>query len=267
MKERGRGGMQNPIRPLDQGGLAYNIFSDDTPRWPLKIGVAAAIIFHLFLFFVVFPQSREPVYSEKDVFISLRSLAPPPALTKPEGRKKTKQPPTPKKAAVAPKTKVFIPFPDPTPDIPEPLVVTIPERLATIVEEIMEVVEIGEIAGPSSAEAGGGKGQQHTGPGGIGKDIYREGDGGVMPPVLLAKELPLYTEGARRKRVEGLVVLRAIVDKNGRVTEVRIVKSLDPELDESAVRTVITKWRFRPATLNGQPVLFEVNFEIEFSLY
>lgn len=264
MKEREGGGMQNLIRPLDQGGLAYNIFGDNTSRWPLKIGVAAAIIFHLFLFFVVFPQSREPVYSEKDVFISLRSLAPPPALTKPEGRKKTKQPP--KRAAVAPKAKVFIPFPDPTPDIPEPLV-TIPERLAAIVEEITEVVEIGEIAGPSSAEAGGEKGQQHTGPGGIGKDIYREGDGGVMPPALLAKELPLYTEGARRKRVEGLVVLRAIIDKNGRVTEVRIVKSLDPELDESAVRTVITKWRFRPATLNGQPVLFEVNFEIEFGLY
>lgn len=267
----GGGGMIDPIRPPEQGGLAFEIFGDNTPRWPLKIAVAITIIFHLLLFLVVFQKVKAPVYSDKNVLINLRALAAPPAPAEQEGAKKMKQ--TPKKVVASSKTKTAIPFPDPTPDMPEPLIQ--PEVLnnPVIVAEVNEELEIGEVVGPPSADAGGGKGRQgadsgeRTGPGGPGENIYREGGGGVIPPVLLNRELPSYTEEARRARKEGLVILQAIVDKNGRVTDVQIVKSLDPSLDESAIRAVITKWRFRPATLNGQPVLFELNIEIDFHLY
>lgn len=268
----GENGMPDSTRPPHQGGIDYqDIWEDHSSRQPLKIGIIATVIFHLFLFFIVFPKSRGPVYSEKDVWIDLRFLAPSPAPAEKEGVRNIKQ--AAKKTPTKVTAKVFIPFPDPTPDAPEPLTMVIPEKLTVVVEEINEVVEVGEITGPSSTDTGGDKGRQgagpgaQTGPGGTGQSIYREGDGGVTPPALLAKELPLYTEEARRKRVQGLVILKAIIDKNGRVTDVQIIKSLDSELDESAVQTVVTKWRFRPATLDGQPVLFEIKIEVEFGLY
>jgi periplasmic protein TonB len=109
---------------------------------------------------------------------------------------------------------------------------------------------------------GGGSG------GGIGNGVgpYVVGNG-VRPPIVIVQPLPLYTEDARKARVEGIVVISAVVRKDGTVDSFRVLRGLGYGLDESAINTIATKWRFRPGTFNGQPVDVQANIEVSFRLY
>jgi protein TonB len=83
---------------------------------------------------------------------------------------------------------------------------------------------------------------------------------------VINKVNPVYTEAARRARIQGVVIVEAIIDKQGNVTNVRVLKALPMGLDQAAVDAV-KKWRFRPATLNGRPVnvyfVLTVNFQLQ----
>jgi len=109
--------------------------------------------------------------------------------------------------------------------------------------------------------SGGGIGSGH-GPG-IGP--YRVG-GGVREPVLIYKTLPGYTEEARKNRVEGIVLLEVVVRANGSVDNAKVVRGLGFGLDESALREVVTKWKFKPGTLEGRPVDVQALIEVSFRL-
>lgn len=76
--------------------------------------------------------------------------------------------------------------------------------------------------------------------------------GRVVAPELLEKVSPEYPETARRVRLEGRVVLRATIGLDGRVEDVTVLSG-NPLLTASAVDAV-RRWRYRPASLNGQPV-------------
>jgi TonB family protein len=93
---------------------------------------------------------------------------------------------------------------------------------------------------------------------------YRVG-GEVTRPEKVAGETPQYTELARRARVTGVVILEAVIDEQGNVTETRVLKGLPMGLDRQAVDAVKT-WKFNPATLRGRPVpvyyVLTVNFQL-----
>lgn len=95
--------------------------------------------------------------------------------------------------------------------------------------------------------------------------VYRIG-GDVVPPRALDTPDPGYSENARRAKKQGMVLLAAVVDSEGRVREADVCKSLDPELDQKAVETV-RQWKFQPATKNSQPVAVLVSVQINFRLY
>ena len=78
---------------------------------------------------------------------------------------------------------------------------------------------------------------------------------------------PAYTADAMRAKVQGLVVVEAVVMPDGSVSNIRVVRSLDQSfgLDEEAKRTAAL-WRFRPGMLKGQPVPVCVLIELEFNL-
>lgn len=117
--------------------------------------------------------------------------------------------------------------------------------------------------GPGSGGGmGGGSG------GGIGSGVgpYVAGNG-VKEPILLFQPLPPYTEEARKARTEGVVVIQAVVRKDGTVDSFKVIRGLGNGLEESAVNTIATKWRFKPGTLNGTPVDVQANFEVIFHLY
>jgi TonB family protein len=92
---------------------------------------------------------------------------------------------------------------------------------------------------------------QHGGGDGI-PGVYEIGFG-VKEPVALFQPFPPYTDEARRANIAGIVVLKAIIRKDGTVDNIKVCKGLGYKLDESAINTV-SKWRFQPGTLNGKPV-------------
>jgi TonB family protein len=94
---------------------------------------------------------------------------------------------------------------------------------------------------------------------------YRVG-GEVLRPEKISGLSPVYTEAARRARVQGVVIIEAIIDEAGNVTDAKVLKGLPMGLDQSAHEAIKT-WKFKPATLDGQPVkvyyVLTVNFQVE----
>ena len=74
-----------------------------------------------------------------------------------------------------------------------------------------------------------------------------------------------YSEIAKRIGVEGKVVVTIIVDKEGNVVDVQIVKPLHPDLDQIALKAV-RELKFHPGIQNGKPVKVQVSIPIQFKL-
>jgi TonB family protein len=89
----------------------------------------------------------------------------------------------------------------------------------------------------------------------------------VKAPEILSQPLPAYTAEARAAGVEGIVLIQAIIRKDGTVDSFKILRGLGYGLDESAINTITTRWRFRPGTLNGEPVDVWANIEVSFRLF
>ena len=98
-----------------------------------------------------------------------------------------------------------------------------------------------------------------------GDEPFRVG-GSVMKPTKLYAPPPVYTESARKQRVEGSVIAEAIIDRDGCVTEAHILKSMPLGLDTASL-SAMKRWVFAPATLAGKPVkvwyTLTVNFAVE----
>jgi len=95
--------------------------------------------------------------------------------------------------------------------------------------------------------------------------------GGTSPddlltaPVALRKVDPKYIAAAAAEGVEGKVLLYAVIRRDGRVDQVRLVQGIDERLDASAL-AAFAKWEFQPATKNGVPVDLEAVVQIPFRL-
>lgn len=90
--------------------------------------------------------------------------------------------------------------------------------------------------------------------------------GDVKAPVVTHRVDPLYPEMARKGRVAGVVIIEAIIDKNGEVQDAKVLKGLPMGLSDAAVEAV-KQWHFKPGTMNGEPVevIFDltVNFKVD----
>ena len=88
--------------------------------------------------------------------------------------------------------------------------------------------------------------------------------GQVKYPTKVHHVAPIYPRLAQDARVDGLVILEAVIAADGRVQDVRVLRS-KPLLDQAAVDAV-RQWRFTPTLLNGIPVpvimTVTVNFEL-----
>jgi len=123
------------------------------------------------------------------------------------------------------------------------------------------------------------------GPGGIGKGccdgvgdstgpyagsgppgIYPAGKQGVTIPQAIYSPEPSFSDEARKAKMQGVVMLLLVVGKDGRTYNIRVGQSLGMGLDEKAIEAV-SRWRFKPATLNGQPVATQIAVEVDFHLY
>jgi protein TonB len=109
---------------------------------------------------------------------------------------------------------------------------------------------------------GGGYGPGEGG--GVGGGVFRVG-GGVSAPSVVFRVEPTYSEEARKAKYQGVVVLSAIVRKDGTIEIQRVVRGLGLGLDENAI-AALRQWKFRPGMKNGIPVDVALNIEVNFSL-
>jgi len=84
-------------------------------------------------------------------------------------------------------------------------------------------------------------------------------------PRLLVDSKPEYPEEARKRGVEGKVILEIIVDEKGEVASARVLKSVEPVLDKVALDAA-KKLRFSPATKDGRPVSVKITYTFAFVL-
>ena len=86
------------------------------------------------------------------------------------------------------------------------------------------------------------------------------------PAFLSPPKPPIYPTLARRRNLQGVVLVEVRLDEAGLLREITLLRSSGVEsLDRSALNAV-SAWRFRPETLNGQPVPSRVHIPIEFAL-
>lgn len=74
----------------------------------------------------------------------------------------------------------------------------------------------------------------------------------LTPAEILSKPVPVYTEEARAKKIEGEVLLQVVFEASGRLHVVRVVRGLGHGLDDAAIHAA-EQIRFKPALRNGQP--------------
>ena len=175
---------------------------------------------------IVAAESRPiPHFLEPTIFLP-RETPPEPLLPRPRARR--------------------VPMPDPTPDAPEPERVAEVERIAS---DAIGELELVVPPAPPEPEI---------------EDILPVG-GEVTRPVKLFAPAPAYTEVARRARIQGVVAVQAIIDRDGNVVSAEILRGLPMGLGEATLEAVRT-WRFRPATLRGRPVAVTFTLEVRFEL-
>lgn len=74
----------------------------------------------------------------------------------------------------------------------------------------------------------------------------------IVPAEILSKPLPIYTEDARAKRIEGEVLLEVVLEATGKLRVLKVVRGLGHGLDDAAVHAA-EQIRFKPALKDGQP--------------
>lgn len=197
--------------------------------WYMAIGLSAPVVLIVTVAFAIFStlfaEKQSIIEEQPKEIIRIKRIKPPPPP------KAVKQPPKIKKVKI-------VPIPDPTPDEPEPIVPPEEEEVE-IPEELQEFDFLSDI--PDAPPA------VDTGPVRIGVNVQGE------PPVPIRKIDPIYPEAARRLRIEGVVILELVVKKDGTVGDIKVLRSLNPLLDQAAIEAA-RQWRFKPGRVNGRPV-------------
>ena len=96
--------------------------------------------------------------------------------------------------------------------------------------------------------------------------VFRSVPPGGIQPQELDRVVPRYPMAARNAGVEGTVVVRGIVRRDGTIDNVEVIKDLPFGLGEEA-RRAVGRWRFRPASFRGEPIdvyyTVTVNFRLQ----
>jgi TonB family protein len=165
---------------------------------------------------------------------------PPPPPRPPDGNYSQGAPPPPPPPPTAKKVSAAAPVPPGAPPPPPP-----PDTKLTTAAEVTVAPAV-DGATP-------------------GTRVYEKGQPGITMPVVLSETRPEYTGEAMRAKIEGTVTLSCVVETDGTVREVTVVRSLDPALDGQAVLAA-RKWQFRSGTKDGKPVRVRVTLSLTFTL-
>jgi TonB family protein len=198
-----------------------------------------ALVVHIVVLLINFPEFKKAVVPKKSgkVRIVKKYVPPPPQIER--------------KQVVRKKLTRKVPIPDPTPDEPEPIrepePEIEPEPLPPDVEFLIGVPEPPPPSGPLLA-----------------------GVGNVTNPILIqeSKVDPEYPELARVARLEGNVILQAIIHSDGTVGDIEVLRTNRPNMGfEEAAMEAVAQWRYEPALQNGKPVEVYFTVFVNFTLH
>lgn len=205
----------------------------------VSYSLVVAVVIHVVILVINFPSFKQAVVPKKseNVIIVKKYVPPPPKIER--------------KQIVQKKLTRKVPIPDPTPEEPEPIREPEPEiedePLPPDVDFLIGTPEPPPPTGPLLA-----------------------GVGDVTNPVLIpeSKIEPEYPELARVARLEGNVILQAIIHKDGTVGDIEVLRSNRPNMgfEDSAIEAV-KQWRYEPALQNGRPVEVYFTVIVEFTLH
>ena len=271
------------------------------PRVPKRArsaqtGALASVMFHLAAISIVmsltaWPQSNTRHAARSSTQVSTQAprlvflLQPGPSGGGGGGGKRQPRPPSRAQAighnrlTIPSATRALVPQPanDDAPPLPPVLLATKPAAGGTslMIGVPDATPSLPFSSGPGSGSGvGGGMGSgigSGIGPGlgagsggGFGSGAYRAGNG-IVAPVLLKQVTPKYTPDAMRRRIQGVVALEVVVNREGIPVAIRVTRSLDPGLDHEAI-TAAREWRFVPGRIGDTPVDVLVTILLDFSV-
>jgi TonB family protein len=88
--------------------------------------------------------------------------------------------------------------------------------------------------------------------------------GNIPPPQKIKDARPVYPPEAQGSGVQGVVILEAVIDPTGRVSNTRVIRSI-PMLDQAAIDAV-RQWEYTPTLLNGTPVPVIMTVTVNFTM-
>jgi TonB family protein len=88
--------------------------------------------------------------------------------------------------------------------------------------------------------------------------------GNLRAPTKVHDVRPVYPAEAQAARIQGVVVIEAVIDESGSVTNARVLRSV-PMLDEAAL-SAVSRWQFAPTEMNGRPVSVVMTVTVNFAL-
>ena len=97
-------------------------------------------------------------------------------------------------------------------------------------------------------------------------EVMPEFPGGVRAMLDFIKKNIQYPEIARKNGIQGRVIVGVVVDKNGSVTNLTILKSIDPYLDKEAIRVISSMPKWTPGVQNGKKVRVKFTVPVSFRL-
>ena len=205
----------------------------------IRMAVIGAIALHLIVMVVRFPERKTLVPDKpKNVIIVSKYVPPPPKVER--------------KEIVQKKLTKKVPIPDPTPDEPEPIREPEPEIIDTppLPPDMKFLIGVPEAPPP--------QGPLLAGVGDVTNPI----------PIEESKIQPDYPELARVARLEGNVILQAIIHADGTVGDLEVLRVNRPNMGfETAAIEAVRQWRYHPATQKGKPVEVYFTVFIDFKLH
>jgi protein TonB len=209
----------------------------------LTVTMAGLIVVFLLLFGVGYYLASMP-HETSTIVVPYRELAAPPPLTD---------------APPPPKVQVQTQVAPPAASVPVP----VPDAEAPTEQKIASQEELSQ-ASPGVSTEGSGDNIVVAPPS---DELPKFGDYVYVEelPEAVTKVTPVYPDIAREAGVDGQVLVQALVGKDGKVKDVRVVKSI-PMLDAAAVAAV-KQWVFKPALSNNKPVAVWVAVPVKFSLH
>lgn len=180
-------------------------------------------------------------------------------------------PPEPQKPAVPPSEPRFVPDDLLAPPEP-PAPITAPVTDKGITGSGAEGEDLFGEGLPGDGSGNDPRGQGGDGPGGRGPggqgledDSPRTLVGPIRPPRLLTRVEPSYPHSARVARIEGTVVLQAVIGHDGSVEEIEVLRETSPLFRDAAIDAV-RRWRYAPAMHNERAVRVYLTVRVQFEL-